>query len=306
MKNVASENATFDAGTAGAGIGLRRAMLSELATMPAAEVDFMEVAPENWIGVGGRFGKQFRAFSERYPIYLHGLSLNLGGPEPLDEELVLAVGRFIRTHDCPLYSEHLSYCGDHGHLYDLMPIPFTDEAVRYVAERIRRVQDLLGQRIAVENVSYYAAPAQQLPEIEFINAVLSEADCDLLVDVNNIYVNSINHGYDAAEFLRALPGERAVYLHVAGHYVEAPDLRIDTHGADVIEPVWELLAQAYQRFGALPTLLERDFNLPPLPQLLMEVNKIRNFQMLSSQTVTIRRDAVHRRDIKECAIAQGQ
>jgi len=267
-----------DTGASCAGIGLRRAMLGELATMHDSAVDFMEVAPENWIGVGGRFGKQFRAFTERYPIYLHGLSLNLGGPEPLDEELVLAVGRFIREHNCPLYSEHLTFCGDHGHLYDLMPIPFTDDAVRYVAERIRRVQELLQQRIAVENASYYAAPAQQLSEIDFIDAVLKEADCDLLVDVNNIYVNSINHCYDASQFLQSLPVERAVYIHVAGHYVEAPDLRIDTHGADVIDPVWDLLAQAYQRFGVLPTLLERDFNLPPLPQLLTEVERIRLIQ----------------------------
>jgi uncharacterized protein (UPF0276 family) len=300
VNEVSREIAQTDTGASCAGIGLRRAILGELAAMPTPAVDFMEVAPENWIGVGGRFGKQFRAFSERYPIYLHGLSLNIGGPEPLDEDLVRSVGTFIREHQCPLYSEHLSYCGDHGHLYDLMPIPFTDEAVLYVAGRIRRVQDILGQRIAVENVSYYAAPAQQLSEIDFINAVLVEADCDLMVDVNNIYVNSINHRYDAQQFLQALPVERAIYIHVAGHYVEAPDLRIDTHGSDVIEPVWDLLAQAYQRFGMLPTLLERDFNLPPLPQLLTEVDRIRNIQQASSRPVNIRKGA------KEFAIAQGK
>jgi uncharacterized protein (UPF0276 family) len=263
-------------GTTRAGLGLRRALLGELLAMPAAAVDFMEVAPENWIGVGGRFGRQFRALSERIPIYLHGLSLNIGGFAPLDEELVLAVGRFMREHDCRLYSEHLSYCGDHGHLYDLMPIPFTDEAVLHVAGRIRRVQDLLQQRIAIENVSYYAAPGRRLSEIEFINAVLTEADCDLLVDVNNIHVNSINHHYDALQFLRALPVERAVYIHVAGHSVQAADLCIDTHGADVIEPVWDLL----------PTLLERDFNFPPLGHLLSEVERIRALQTgMPAQTV---------------------
>jgi uncharacterized protein (UPF0276 family) len=300
VNDVPVDIAVADTGARRAGIGLRRAMLGDLAALRAGDIDFMEVAPENWIGVGGRFGRQFRAFSERYPIYLHGLSLNIGGPESLDEDLVRAIGGFIREHQCPLYSEHLSYCGDHGHLYDLMPIPFTDEAVRHVAERIRRVQDILGQRIAVENVSYYAAPAQQLSEIDFINAVLTEADCDLMVDVNNIYVNSINHGYDAQQFLRALPVERAVYIHVAGHYVEAPDLRIDTHGADVIEPVWDLLARAYQRFGVLPTLLERDFNLPPLPQLLTEVNKIRNIQAASLAPSIVRQSA------KEFALAQGK
>jgi len=298
--NTTMEPAATDTCATHAGIGLRRAMFGELSAMQSSDIDFMEVAPENWIGVGGRFGKQFRAFSERYPIYLHGLSLNLGGPEPIDEELVLAVGRFIREHQCPLYSEHLSYCGDHGHLYDLMPIPFTDEAVRYVADRIRQVQDMLQQRIAVENVSYYAAPGQQLSETDFINAVLTEADCNLLVDVNNIYVNSINHRYDAQQFLQALPIERAVYMHVAGHYVEAQDLRIDTHGTDVIEPVWDLLIQAYQRFGVLPTLLERDFNLPPLPQLLTEVGRIRSTQKASIAPVMI--GSNH----QERAIAQGR
>jgi len=171
---------------------------------------------------------------------------------------------------------------------------------RYVADRIRQVQDMLQQRIAVENVSYYAAPGQQLSETDFINAVLTEADCNLLVDVNNIYVNSINHRYDAQQFLQALPIERAVYMHVAGHYVEAQDLRIDTHGTDVIEPVWDLLIQAYQRFGVLPTLLERDFNLPPLPQLLTEVERIRSTQKASIAPVMI--GSNH----QERAIAQGR
>jgi uncharacterized protein (UPF0276 family) len=262
----------------GAGLGYRRSMADELAVGPPADVDFMEVAPENWIGIGGGLARQLRALSERVPLVLHGLSLSIGGPSPLDEQLVRAVGRFMRQHDVPCYTEHLSYCSDDGHLYDLLPIPFTEEAVHHVAARIRRVQDILGQRIGMENVSYYAAPSQQLSEIEFIKAVLEEADCGLLLDVNNIYVNSINHGYDAREFLRALPGERIMYVHVAGHYQEAEDLRVDTHGADVIDPVWDLLADAYAAFGLLPTLLERDFNIPPLPQLLSEVQKIRQLQ----------------------------
>lgn len=173
------------------------------------------------------------------------------------------------------FSEHLSYCSDDGQLYDLLPLPFTDESVRHVASRIRQAQDALGRRIAVENISYYAAPYQALQEIDFLRAVLEEADCDLLLDVNNLYVNAINHGYDAAAYLAALPAERVVYLHVAGHYDEAPDLKIDTHGASVKGAVWTLLEQAYQRFGVLPTLLERDFNIPPLAELLGEVEQIR-------------------------------
>ncbi|HMB59959.1 MAG TPA: DUF692 domain-containing protein, partial [Xanthomonadales bacterium] len=167
---------------------------------------------------------------------------------------------------------------DDGHLYDLMPIPFTSEAVHYVSARIRRVQDILGRRMAVENVSYYAAPGAEMSEIEFLRAVLEESDCDLLLDVNNIYVNSINHGYDAVEFLRQLPGERIAYGHIAGHYNEAEDLIVDTHGANVIDNVWDLLDKAYGTFGVFPTLLERDFNLPPVDELLGEVNHIVEIQ----------------------------
>ena len=141
-----------------------------------------------------------------------------------------------------LYTEHLSYCSDDGHLYDLLPIPFTEEAVRYVAARIRRAQDILERRIAIENASYYTpSPVAEMDELDFIHAVLDEADCDLHLDVNNVYVNSVNHRYDPLEFIRALPTERIVYLHIAGHYNEADDLLVDTHGADVIDPVWALL-----------------------------------------------------------------
>ena len=248
--------------------------MGPLADQPPPQVDFLEVAPENWIGVGGSWGKQFRSFTERYPFVCHGLSLSIGSPAPLDERFLHRVKRFLDDHRIRAYTEHLSYCSDDGHLYDLMPIPFTEEAVKYVAERIRRTQDILERRIAMENVSYYAAPGKQMEEIDFINDVLTEADCDLLLDVNNIYVNSINHGYDAEQFLTTLPAERVVYFHVAGHYNEADDLIVDTHGADIIDPVWDLLDKAYAHFGNVPTLLERDFNIPPLPELMTELDQI--------------------------------
>lgn len=245
---------------------------------PPEGIGFYEVAPENWIGVGGKFGRQFRWFTERYPFVAHGLSLSIGSPAPLDETLLYRVKRLLDAHGIRCYTEHLSYCSDDGHLYDLMPIPFTGEAVHYVAGRIRQVQDILERRIAMENVSYYAAPGKEMEEIDFINAVLEEADCDLLLDVNNIYVNSINHRYDAEAFLAALPAERVVYFHVAGHYDAAEDLKVDTHGAPVIDPVWQLLEKAYAHFGVVPTLLERDFNIPPLPELLGEVDRIAALQ----------------------------
>jgi uncharacterized protein (UPF0276 family) len=262
----------------GAGLGLRRALLGPLSSLSSDDVDFMEVAPENWINVGGRYGKQFREYTERFPFVCHGLSLSIGSPAPLDMALLKNIKAFIREHDIRYYTEHLSYCSDAGHLYDLMPIPFTEQAVDYVVGRIRQVQDFLGQRIAMENVSYYAAPQQEMSEIDFVNEVLNRADCDLLLDVNNIYVNSINHRYDPFEFLDALPGDRVGYVHIAGHYDEAEDLRVDTHGADVIDPVWQLLHHAYERFGVMPTLLERDFNFPPIPELLSEVNQIKSIQ----------------------------
>lgn len=262
----------------GAGLGLRRAFIGSLAGRVPSGVNFMEVAPENWIDVGGRYGRQFTQLAQQVPMVCHGLSLNLGGMAPLDEALLHRVRQFLDAFGIRCYSEHLSYCADEGHLYDLMPIPFTAEAVHYVAQRIQRVQDITGRRLAIENVSYYAAPGQELSEIEFINAVVAEADCDLLLDINNIYVNSINHRYDALEFLQALPGERIAYAHIAGHHAEAEDLRVDTHGADVIDPVWDLLRAAYRHFGVFPTLLERDFNIPPVPELEREVARISALQ----------------------------
>lgn len=248
--------------------------MGPLAERPPAQVDFFEVAPENWIGVGGKPGKRFRAFTERYPFVCHGLSLSLGGPGALDEAFLRQLKDFLRLHGVTLYSEHLSYCTDQGHLYDLMPLPFTDEAVRHVAQRIRRTQEILQRRIAVENISYYVVPGKEMEEVDFIRAVLDEADCELLLDVNNVYVNSVNHGYDPWDFIKALPRERIAYLHIAGHYREAEDFIIDTHGESVIDPVWQLLEKTYARFGVLPTLLERDFNLPSVEELLVEVNEI--------------------------------
>ncbi len=263
---------------AGAGLGFRRALLGELEQQGAMGIDFFELAPENWIGVGGSLGRRLRQFTERHPFVAHGLSLSLGGPGPLDTVLLEDIRCFLDAHGIRAYTEHLSYCTDEGHLYDLMPIPFTGEAVRHVASRIRLAQDILERPIAVENVSYYAAPGAELSELEFVTAVLEEADCGLLLDVNNVFVNAINHGYEPLRFLRALPAERVWYCHVAGHYVEAPDLRVDTHGADVCGDVWSLLEAAYTNCGAAPTLLERDFNFPPLGFLLEEVAQVRGLQ----------------------------
>jgi len=264
---------------AGAGLGFRRELIAALKTRVPAAIDFFELAPENWIDLGGAHGRDLRGFTERYPFVCHGLSLSLGGPAPLDELLLHKTRQFMDAHGIRLYTEHLSYCSDDGHLYDLLPIPFTEEAVKYVAARIRRAQDILERRIAIENASFYtAAPIADMDEASFIRAVLLEADCDLHLDVNNVYVNSVNHRYDPLEFIRALPAGRIVYMHMAGHYREADDLLIDTHGAAVIDPVWALLDATYRIHGVAPTLLERDFNIPPLAELTREVERIARIQ----------------------------
>lgn len=263
----------------GAGLGLKRELMPALQAGVPGCIDFFEIAPENWIGVGGRPRKQLDWFAERYPLTCHGLSLSLGGPDPLNEMFLHQVRRFLDHYQIPLYTEHLSYCTDGGYLYDLLPIPFTEEAVMYLAARIRRTQEVLERRIAVENASFYvAAPISEMDELAFVRAVLEEADCDLHLDVNNIYVNSINFNFDPYQYLRSLPGERIVYIHTAGHYRKAPDIVIDTHGETVIEPVWELLAEAYRQYGVRPTLLERDFNIPPLAELAGEVAHIAALQ----------------------------
>jgi uncharacterized protein (UPF0276 family) len=267
------------AGIHGAGLGLRRELLPALMAGVPAAIDFFELAPENWIDLGGAAGKNLHQFTERYPVVCHGLSLSLGGPSPLDEVLLTRVRKFMYAHGMRLYSEHLAYTTDDGHLYDLLPIPFTADAVRHVAGRIRRAQEILGARIAIENASFYvAAPIAEMSELEFINAVVQEADCWLHLDINNTYVNSVNFGYDPVAFMHGLPAERVVYMHMAGHYREAADLLIDTHGEDVVDPVWSLLDTAYAIFGVQPTLLERDFNIPPLARLVGELEHIARAQ----------------------------
>ena len=262
----------------GAGLGLRRQFLDSLAASVPDSIDFFEVAPENWMRVGGSLGKRFRALTERAPFVAHGLTLLLGGPMPLDFDFLRELKQFLNEHQMPLYSEHLSYCGDRGHLYDLLPLPFTEEAAIYTAQRIRQAQDALERRIAIENISYYATLEKDISEAEFLAIVLEAADCDLLLDVNNLYVNSINHGYSANEFLSALPPRRIAYLHVAGHHQESPQLLIDTHGTPVVSPVWSLLEHCYELHGVVPTVLERDFNIPPLDHLLTEVEAIHALQ----------------------------
>ena len=261
----------------GCGLGLRRGLLGHLEKHPA-EIAFLEAAPENWINVGGPLGERFSRLIETYPLVCHGLSLSLGGPTPLDFKFLQKVKNFLHRYKVRLYSEHLSYCTGNGHLYDLMPIPFTEEAARYVTRRIVQVQDFLEQKIAVENASAYVALSNEMSELEFVKTVAEEADCYLLLDVNNVYVNSVNFDFDPVAYIEALPKERIAYCHVAGHSREDDNLIVDTHGAGIIKPVWQLLDTTYRQLGVIPTLLERDFNFPPFQDLLDELRTISRYQ----------------------------
>lgn len=269
----------------GTGLGLRREFIKELREILPAPVDFLEITPENWMHVGGARGKKFAFYADHYPLVAHGLSLSLGSPAPLDLQLLDDLKFFLDRFNINYYSEHLSYCSDHhGHLYDLLPIPFTLDAARYVAARIKTVQEKLERRIAIENITYYCAPGQMISELDFICTVLEEADCDLLLDVNNVYVNSFNHGYNSHDFIKGLPSDRITYLHVAGHEYLPTNIILDTHGKAVSDPVWDLLQVAYEAHGVKPTVLERDMHFPALDDLLQETQRIKSMQLHSKRS----------------------
>ncbi len=270
----------------GAGLGLRRELLPVLRSRDLSSIDFLEIAPENWIGAGGKYAASLQEFTERVPFTCHGLSLSIGSVDPLDVELLQNIKRFMRAHRIELYTEHLSWCSHTGHLYDLLPIPCTEEAVHWVSGRLRQVQDILEMQIGLENASYYfAPPGAEMAEEAFISQVVEESGCFLHLDVNNIYVNSCNFGFDPYAYLTALPLHKVGYIHVAGHFVEEDGLIVDTHGAEVIDPVWELLETAYTCIGGdrrkLPTCLERDFNFPDFALLERELHQIHSLQAKS-------------------------
>lgn len=260
------------------GIGLRNSLMNQLLEQPPKEIDFFEIAPENWMAQGPKKRAKLTPFLTSYPFVCHGLSLSLGGPDPLDEVFLHEIKTFLDTHHIQCYTEHLSYSALNGHLYDLLPMPLCEEAVTHVAERIRHTQDILERRIGIENVSYYCTPSNELTELDFINAVLAEADCDLMLDVNNIYVNSINHQYNAFDFIKKLNPKHIPYCHIAGHKQKSKQLIIDSHGSNIIDPVWNLLDAVYAKFGVRPTLIERDNDIPPLSDLLEEVKTAKKIQ----------------------------
>ena len=254
------------------GIGLRRDIASELLDNSKLTPDFLEFAPENWMGMGGYWNRIRKEAVQKYPITCHGLSLSLGSPEELDWDFIKELKLFLDENQVEIFSEHLSYTKSHNaHIYDLLPIPFRQDAVDHVVDRIRRVQDFLERPLAIENVSYYTPVAAEMTEIEFVSEIVEKADCRLLLDVNNVYVNSFNHKYDAKDFIGRLPLDRVEYIHMAGHEQVEPDLIIDTHGQPIIDPVYDLFEWTIQRMDPVPVLLERDYNFSELDQLQSEL-----------------------------------
>ena len=257
------------------GIGFRKDFGEEFLNGELIHPAFVELAPENWMGIGGYWKKVLDKVAARYPITCHGLSLSIGSPEELDLDFLKQIKGFLKTYEVTIFSEHLSYSKcDNAHLYDLLPIPFTGDAVKHIANRIRQVQDFLERKIAIENVSYYTPVAAEMSEAEFINAIVEEADCKLLLDVNNVYVNAFNHQYNAKDFLSEMPLDKVEYIHMAGHNQVAEDLIIDTHGENIIDPVYDLFEWTIARMKPVPVLLERDFNIPELGELQMEMNQL--------------------------------
>ena len=259
----------------GAGLGFRRALADTLIELQKEQPAFVEFAPENWMGMGGYWGKKLKAISEKYPVICHGLSLSIGSPEPLDMAFLKQLKVFFKEIPVALYSEHLSYSKcDNAHLYDLLPVPFREDAARHVISRIKQVQDFLERPLVIENVSYYTPVAAEMDEAEFIRSIVNESGCELLLDVNNVYVNAFNHQYDAKEFIKKLPLDKLAYIHMAGHEQVSDDLIIDTHGQPIIDPVYELFDWTIQRVKAVPVLLERDFNIPNMGELQRELTNL--------------------------------
>jgi uncharacterized protein (UPF0276 family) len=259
----------------GFGVGLRPEHYTSILD-DRPPVDWFEVLSENYMVPGGRPLHFLDRVREHYPVVMHGVSLSIGSTDPLDQEYLAGLKDLAQRIDPVWISDHLCWTGVDGiNLHDLMPLPYTEEALRHVVERISRVQDYLGCRILIENVSTYVTYREsQLTEWEFLSNVAREADCLLLLDINNIYVSACNHGFDPREYLSAVPGDRVYQHHLAGHCKQG-DIIIDTHDSPVISPVWDLYREAVKRFGSVSVMIERDDDMPPFADLLEELQQAR-------------------------------
>jgi len=271
-----------------AGIGFRKDFAEEFLSGSVLKPGFLELAPENWMKIGGYWKKQLNRLAEMYPITAHGLSLSIGSPDELDMDFLKNVKYFLEEYNIEIYSEHLSFSKcDNAHLYDLLPIPFREDAVKHVSQRIKQVQDFLGRQITIENVSYYTPVAAEMDEATFITNVVKEAGCKFLLDVNNVFVNAFNHNYDAKTFIANLPLDQVEYIHMAGHTKVSPNLIIDTHGEAIIDPVYELFEWTLERVNQVPVLLERDFNIPEMEEMQSELNNLESIMTKKWETKNV-------------------
>ncbi|MBX9571298.1 MAG: DUF692 domain-containing protein [Candidatus Obscuribacterales bacterium] len=276
--------------TLGVGLGLRRELATETFAH-SSSIDWLEIVPENYMEIGGAARERLDAATQQWPIISHGINLSIGSTDELNTDYLKALKVLIEQVNIPWFSDHLCFTSFDGiYLQDLLPLPFSKEAVKHIVERIKRVQDFVGRPFLIENISFYMhMPGCELPETEFMTQILEEADCGLLLDVNNVYVNSLNHGFDPVQFVNQLPLERVVQIHVAGHK-KIGDYVIDTHGAAVVDPVFDLLAHVLSKTKVNGIMLERDQNFPDFAEIIAELDRIREiasvdpaFQQLSGK-----------------------
>lgn len=279
----------------GVGLGLRRQFAEEVAKVTPDEIDFFEIAPENYIGRGGVLLDCLERIADKRPIIAHGLSLSIGGTDDLNWGYLKKLKTFLRDWKIPWFSDHLCFSSHNAHeFHDLLPLPFTREALLHVSERARAVQDFLEVPFALENVSFYYHPAKpEMSELDFLLEILERSGVHLMLDVNNAFVNSINHGTNARNFLAGLPHGKILQIHIAGHFRESENFVIDTHGEAVCQDVWSLLEGLGETMALPPILIERDNNIPTLDEILREVGQAKTIYEKSRKTNQIYRGTVY-------------
>lgn len=265
----------------GIGLGLRDELADDTFNNPDC-IDWLEFVPENFMGLGGSAQELIEKFALRFPLVSHGVNLSIGSTDELNQDYLTAIKQLLDKVNCPWWSDHLCFSSVDGvYMHDLLPLPFSAEAVRHIAGRIKKVQDFVERPFLIENISFYMhLPGCELNEAQFLSEVVEQADCGLLLDVNNIYVNSLNHGFDPYEFLNSIPLHRTVQVHVAGHE-RIKNVILDTHGEAVIQPVYDLLKFVLQRVPVNAVMLERDQNFPDFAEITRELKELR---LIASQT----------------------
>lgn len=258
----------------GCGLGLRREFLEAFIALKK-KPDWIEITPENWILTPDRYCEPFEQIMDSMPVVAHGVSLSIGSPDTIDKSFLSEIKAFLDRYKIEHYSEHLSFSSLGGiQTYELLPLPMTRAMVIHIGDKIKQVQDVLQRPLILENASYYLAPYSEMAEVDFINDIVEYANTNLLLDVNNVYVNAMNHGFDADKYIAQIPSSRVAYMHMAGH-LEYPDeaLLLDTHGEAISKKVWKLLNRTLKKINA-PVMIERDNNIPPLDELMIEYKKL--------------------------------